>query len=198
MDINFSCNSCGHSFGVDQNLAGKVTMHCPNCGGTSTVLVAATGAKGKGQDMKTCPGCGEEIAASIVWCACGYKYPEAVGATMPPEATERFAVLRGAQMALRVILVVGTLAIVVTGFGVMARGEGDAAIFVGCGVVAAGIVFGVALVLVDSLIDFLICVADDVERAADALEATGKIVAEQDAEWRKKSEPAGTEERRDT
>jgi hypothetical protein len=40
------------------------------------------------------------------------------------------------------------------------------------------------------IIGRLIALGEDTRRAADALEATGKIVAEQDAEWRKKSETA--------
>jgi hypothetical protein len=64
MDIRFRCNSCGHSFGVDQNSAGKVTMHCPNCGGTSTVPKAATGT-----DITFyCDQCGQSIAIDAV-CA---------------------------------------------------------------------------------------------------------------------------------
>jgi hypothetical protein len=61
-----------------------------------------------------------------------------------------------------------------------------------------GIGSGLTLVLFGGLLILIDVAHGDLQRIAAAVEGTGKIVAEQDAAWRRKAETSETEERHDT
>jgi len=128
----------------------------------------------KGQDMKTCEKCGMKLYDGET-CHCMETAAEA-------DAVDRFRMLRGLHDVVAVILVLGTVAIGIGGVIALSAGE----MITGLALLLGAVIFCLNLCLTLAVIVWLREVGTDIRRAADALEATGKIVAEQDAEWRKK------------
>jgi UPF0716 family protein affecting phage T7 exclusion len=114
--------------------------------------------------------------------------------------TDRFKTLRGLQGAVVAIQFLGVVLICAAGLGIIVNnlGAGSAgpsplAIGIGIGVIFTGVIHFILFGLIGQFMGWLIDVGEDVRRAAEALEATGEIVARQDAEWRKKAESPGPE-----
>ncbi len=197
------CPTCGKALEVPYK--SKPLKEAPTPPSAPLPSPAPAGAKRKGQDMKTCPKCGMALYGGET-CHCEQVATAETGTYKDLSARAVATFVGCLLIAAGIIMTIYFVAGYDTAVETTIPGEYNSLFHHydsdrhervnNIGLEAnrlVGVMCGLGLTFLGGgllIIGRLIALGEDTRRAADALEATGKIVAEQDAEWRKKSETA--------